>query len=97
MPQFFCYYKREYGKKSISGVIPIVARDYHPTPLPMYVCCPKLKHVYKLIKDKPRFWRTFNQSEMNGESFYYQQIITKKAIYNTTFDKEMEPFVTWKG
>lgn len=69
MPEFFCFYERDYDKKA-SEVIPVITRrDYYPEPLPNYVCCDRA--VIKLLHDKPLFWGTFNQSEMNGESFYY--------------------------
>jgi hypothetical protein len=94
MPEFFCFYKKvfipigEYPKR-------LVPRSFYPEPLNQFVNCGD--DVYRLIKDKPLFWRTFNQSEMNGESFYYQQIVTKKVIFNTTFEKEKGELRSWKG
>jgi len=97
MPEFFCYYKRDYTKKPSSiRSVHNVQRPFYHSPLPNYVISDNTD-VYKLINDKTAFWRTFNQSEKNDESFYYQQIITKKAIFNTTFEQEKNAFVTWKG
>jgi hypothetical protein len=73
-----------------------VARPFCPQPLPEYVKCSR-NLVFKLIKDKPLFWRIHNKSEMNGESFYYQQIALKMPIFQTTYKDEMERFGLYKG
>jgi len=97
MPEFFCFYKRDYLKTPACITIRTNGqRDYYPTPLPNYVISDHIA-VYKLTMDKPSFWRTFNQSEKNDESFYYQQIVTKKAIFNTTFNDQKDRFFTWKS
>lgn len=95
MPQFFCFYKRVY--KNLRGVtVRDVTRIFYPQSLPEYVTCFR-RLTFKLIKDKPLFWRTYNQSEMNGESFYYQQIVLKLPIFQTTYKNEMERFGSYKG
>lgn len=95
MPQFFSFYKRVY--RNIDNVsIRNVRRPFYPQPLPEYVKCFR-RVVFKLIKDKPAFWRTYNQSEMNGETFYYQQIVLKLPIFQTTYKEEMERFGSYKG
>lgn len=95
MPQFFSFYKRVY-KDIRYTTIRDVTRPFYPQPLPEYVKCSR-KLTYKLINDKPLFWRTFNQSEMNGESFYYQQIVLKLPIFHITYQDEMSRFGTFKG
>lgn len=72
-----------------------ITTDYYPGALPKYVSCGTDEYAIKT--SKPLFWRTFNQSEMNGENFYYQQIVLKKAIFNSTFEAEKAGFITWKG
>lgn len=63
--------------------------------LQMYVSCGSEEFVLK--EKKASFWRTYNQSEMNGESFYFQQIVTKRCIFDTTFEKDRGDYRTWKG
>lgn len=74
----------------------MVTRPFHPDPLPEYVVCFR-RLIYKLVKDKISFWRTYNQSETNGETFYYQQIVLKLPIIGTTYEDKMRPFGTYKG
>lgn len=88
------FYKRYYKKDSFP-IISDVTRDFYPNPLPNFVY--SSRQIYQLIVQKPYVWRTFNQSEMNGESFYYQQVVTKKAIFRTTFEKEKGAMRSWEG
>ena len=94
MPEFFMFYKKAY-KKGFVPVISNVTRKFYPRQLPNFVYSGEA--LYQLIVEKPFVWRTFNQSEMNGESFYYQQIVIKKAIFETTFEKEKGNARSWKG
>ncbi|KAL7319922.1 hypothetical protein PS15m_003000 [Mucor circinelloides] len=68
---------------------------YWESDLPKYVSSGKSKFVLP-TRDKEAFWRTFNQSEMNGESYYYQQIVTKRSIFGRTFEKDRGAYPTWK-
>lgn len=103
LPEFFSYYTRISGNEKIIEAATAnrlannvdISTGYYAGPLPKYVSCGSDEYTIK--PGKPLFWRTFNQSEMNGENFYYQQIILKKAIFNSTFEKEKSGFVTWKG
>lgn len=102
-PDFFCFYTRAAGTNDDSDERPEVlpdeidhvATDFHDSDLPKIVYSGKDEYVLK--RGKRLFWRTFNQSEMNGENFYYQQIVLKYPIFNTTFEKLKEPFGTWRG
>lgn len=96
MPQFFCFYKRVYQNTGAITNVREVTRPFYSHPLPEYVKCFR-RLTYKLIKDKPVFWRTYNQSETNGESFYYQQIVLNLPIFGTTYKNEMERFGSYKG
>ncbi|KAG1023847.1 hypothetical protein G6F43_014189 [Rhizopus delemar] len=33
---------------------------------------------------------------MNGESFYYQQVVLKKAVFGITFEELRSGFISWK-
>lgn len=81
--------------KNFYPVIQDTYRSFYSGPLPNFVY--SRQDLYQLLVEKPFFCRTFNQSEMNGESFYYQQIVMKKAIFNTTFEQEKGPTRSWKG
>ena len=72
-----------------------VRRKWYKGLLPLYI--ESGGSEFKLKNSKPSFWRTFTQSDINGEHFYYQQIVKKKAIFQTTFKELMRPFGTWKG
>ncbi|KAG1050278.1 hypothetical protein G6F43_007437 [Rhizopus delemar] len=56
-----------------------------------------MPQFFASIKEyKPLFWRTYNQSEMNSESFYYQQIVLKLTIFQTPYKNEMDRFGSYK-
>lgn len=106
LPQFFSFYKREglieqeIDEESIHLIPEVTLKtapgeECPPPRLPKTIYCGKV--VFNLIKKKPFFWRTFTQNEMNGESFYYQQIVLKKPCFQTTFEKLMQPYHTWKS
>lgn len=69
-------------------------RSFYEKPLQKFVYSGNTTYV---LRKKESFWRTFNQSEVNGESYYYQQIVTKKSIYKNTFEKMKGEHRTWKG
>lgn len=79
----------------MTPIIVDVRRNFYSDPLPNFVY--SRRELYQLIIEKPYVCRTFNQSEMNGESFYYQQIVMKKAIFRTTFESEKGLARSWKG
>ncbi|KAG2210441.1 hypothetical protein INT47_002383 [Mucor saturninus] len=93
LPEFFSYYTRISGNEKIIEAATAnrlannvdISTGYYAGPLPKYVSCGSDENTVK--PGKPLFWRTFNQSEMNGEDFYYQQIILEKAIFKSTFEK----------
>lgn len=100
LPKFYCYYV----PKTTSDEDPeaeeveqeMEDRSFHTeSKLPKFIFSGKKTFVLR-ARDKVAFWRTFNESEMNGEPFYYQQIVTKKVIYNTTFEKAKGTYHTWK-
>ncbi|CEP08663.1 hypothetical protein, partial, partial [Parasitella parasitica] len=98
LPEFFCFYNRSSGDNNNESTLlqeSINRRFYAGSSLPKYVFSENATFVLR-TRDKVAFWRTFNQSEMNGESFYYQQVVTKKAIFNTTFQKAKGNFASWK-
>jgi hypothetical protein len=98
LTQFFCFYIRESQIKD-DEVAPeqesVDTPFYDGSSLPKHVISGKTIFVLR-SRDKVAFWRTFNQSEMNGDSFYYQQVVTKKVIYDTTFEKAKGSYHTWK-
>ncbi|KAG2191493.1 hypothetical protein INT47_013068 [Mucor saturninus] len=93
LTEFFSFYKRNYSKK-MYPLIQNVTRSFYYGQQPNFVY--SSGDLYQLITDKPFAWRTFNQREMNSQSFYYQQIVTKKPIFNTTFENEKGPIRSWK-
>lgn len=70
-------------------------RFYARSDLPKFVNSGKVTFVLR-TRDRVAFWQTFNESKMNGETFYYQQIETKKAIFDTTFEDAKGTYHTWK-
>lgn len=93
LTQFYCYYREDYKiKETESGGLH--RRNFYHEELPLFVYSGPTK--YKL-RHKESFWRTFNQSELNGEKFYFQQIVIKLPIYNTTFEKLKGEHRTWRG
>lgn len=108
MPEFYCFYNRGGGSSNSNntgdndsndraedGGEGQEIRDFYPNQnLPKTVSSGRVDYV--LRSKKRAYWRTFNQSEMNGESYYYQQIVTKKAIFNTTFEEAKGMYHTWK-
>lgn len=93
LPQFSSFYKRGYfsNEQPNEDVTP----PFYNGVLPLYIRAGKIQFVLRV--DKPSFWRTFNQSEMNGESFYYQQVVLKKAVFGITFEELRSGFISWKG
>lgn len=103
MPQFFCFYVRATGSSDYIHRCKYIRQhgnEYLQVPfynggrLPKYVASCDVEFVLRLSKEA--FWRTYNQSEMNGDSFYYQQIVTKRAIFGATFHEDKERYLTWK-
>jgi hypothetical protein len=102
MPQFFCFYRRVTTEKEKEKATWrrrnenfMVVPPFFQGKLQKYVSSGSEEYVLRI--EKEAFWRTYNQSEMNGESFYYQQIVTKRCIFNTTFEKDRGDYRTWKG
>lgn len=102
MPQFFCFYRKITGSEEVKKFAErrknensMVTPPFYQGMLEKYVGCGAEEFVLK--KEKESFWRTFHQSEMNGESFYFQQIITKRSIFQTTFEKDRGDYHSWKG
>lgn len=99
LPQFFCFYVRESlaakDNEEKSALEEMVNRQFYNRHLPKYVDSGKTRFVLR-TRDKMAFWRTFNQIEMNGDSFYYQQIVFKKVIFKTTYHNAKGAHPTWK-
>ncbi|KAG1048086.1 hypothetical protein G6F43_009501 [Rhizopus delemar] len=68
-------------------------RSFHSGPLPLYIYSGKTKYS---LRKKQAFWRTFHQSKVNGEKYYYQQIVFNKAIFRTTFIAEKGNCSSWR-
>ncbi|KAI8635834.1 hypothetical protein BD408DRAFT_448861 [Parasitella parasitica] len=84
-----CKYVKEHGNQFLR--VPF----YEGGTLPKYVASGNLEFILRNTKES--FWRTYNQSEkMSGDSFYYQQIVTKRAIFATTFMDDKGRYMTWK-
>lgn len=103
MPEFFCFYNKvsynadsslESNGPSSFRINENILREFYSKPLPKYVSSGRNEFV--LRSNKEAYWRTFNQSEMNGESYYYQQVVLKKAIFNTTFEESKNIYHSWK-
>ncbi|CEP10255.1 hypothetical protein, partial, partial [Parasitella parasitica] len=103
MPQFFCFYVRATGSKEFIERCSYLRRNcneylqvpfYRGGTLPKYVASDRIEFVLRVSKEA--FWRTYGQSEMSGDSFYYQQIVTKRAIFATTFLEDKGRYMTWK-
>lgn len=98
LPQFFCFYIRESQASEDTEVTAeeeSVNRQFYNQHLPKYVRSGKTRFVLR-TRDRLAFWRTFNQNEMNGDSFYYQQVVLKKVIFNTTHQNVKGAHQTWK-
>lgn len=93
MPQFYSFY-READMDSFPGTGGNHMRSFYHEELPKYVSS---QYTIYVLRHKEAYWRTFLQSELNGEKYYYQQIVIKKAIYKTTFEKEKGPYRTGRG
>lgn len=96
MPEFYCFYREEpYDKnnrsRSNGGY---EERDFYPSRLPKFIFSKATKYSLRV---KPAFWRVYQQSESNGEKYYYQQIVTKKAIFDITFSEMKGSYPTWRG
>ncbi|CEP08074.1 hypothetical protein [Parasitella parasitica] len=72
-----------------------VNRRFYNRDLPKYVRSGETRFVLR-TRDIVALWRTFNQSEMNSESFYYQQVVLKKVIFNTPYQESKVTHQTWK-
>lgn len=94
--QFYCFYRElpyvpGSRDRSDGGLF---QRSFHSEPLPLYIFSGKTKYG---LRKKEAFWRTFRQSEVNGEKYYYQQIVLNKAIFKTTFIKAKGSYSSWRG
>lgn len=94
--QFYSFYREtpydpEDRDKSNGGLF---LRSFHHETLPLYVCSKSIKYV---LRKKQAFTRTFTQSEVNGEKYYYQQIVLNLAIFGTTFVIKKGTFLSWRG
>ena len=102
MPQFFCFYREESqveeclleSESTTDSNDELQQRPFYDGYLPKIVKSVKTKYV---LRKKECFWRTFNESEFNGERYYYQQIVTKKPIFNNTFEELKGPYRSWRG
>ncbi|CEP09614.1 hypothetical protein [Parasitella parasitica] len=99
LPEFFCFYIRKSQAPEDTEIRHtqemINRRFYSASELPKFVYSEKLSFILR-TRDRVAFWRTYNESEMNGETFYYQQVVTKKAIFGTTFQNAKGAYHTWK-
>ncbi|CEP08738.1 hypothetical protein [Parasitella parasitica] len=92
--QFYCFYREltpsPEGDRSNGGLF---QRDFYPEPLPLYIFSERTRYG---LRKKQAFWRTFPQSEVNGEKYYYQQIVLNKVIFGSTFIIEKGSFPLWR-
>lgn len=102
LPPFFCFYIRESQASEDTEIViaegessVVVNRRFYNQHLPKYVRSGKTKFVLR-TRDRVAFWRTFNQNEMNSDSFYYQQVVFKEAIFNTTYQNVKGAHQTWE-
>ncbi|CEP08961.1 hypothetical protein, partial, partial [Parasitella parasitica] len=93
--QFYCFYREHSSSSSGSDRSNggFQQRDFYPEPLPLYI---RSKNTRYMLRKKQAFWRTFPQSEVNGEKYYYQQIVLNKAIFGTTFVNSKGRFPSWR-
>lgn len=97
MPQFYCFYREKGAQERIpenAGNGGFHDCSFYGSRLPKYVTSARTTYI---LRNKESFWRTFRQSELNGEKYYYQQVVLKKPIFLTTFELEKGPHRTWRG
>ena len=94
--QFYSFYRESPYEGNITDRSNggLFERLFFPDPLPMFIFSKKTKYV---LRKKQAFWRTFNQSENNGEKYYYQQIVLNKPIFRTTFIAKKGSYASWRG
>lgn len=94
-PQFACYYTGNLSKPEIKAILelmgnnvnnsyvfPLTTRPFFQGRLPLYITSTigNSTSFFKLRKSKQSFWRTFNLSEGDGESYYHQQIVLNAPL-----------------
>ncbi|KAL9538528.1 hypothetical protein PS6_011531 [Mucor atramentarius] len=102
LPPFFCFYIRESQASEDTEIViaegessVVVNRRFYIQHLPKYVRSGKTRFVLR-TRDRVAFWRTFSQNEMNSDGFYYQQVVFKEAIFNTTYQNVKGAHQTWE-
>jgi len=90
LPDFVSYYyicstKKEQDKYRAKAVEYFDQPEYGKA-LPMAI--KSGEQVYRLLQNRRRLWRTRLVNVMSdSELFYYQQILTHKAVYNMSFEE----------